>query len=138
MELCEYHDAGTLFRLMSDAERRQYPRLFLNLPFTLVLASGSEPLRGRLRDISQGGCFFTAGSAVNRDGRVTMDFVVLPRSICNATGRVVRGEGGDGFAVEFGAVNPDLQKFVDELESASPADRAAVLSRVLDPEIHVA
>jgi c-di-GMP-binding flagellar brake protein YcgR len=123
---------------MLAAERRQYPRLPLNLPMTLVLADGSEPLQGSLRDISQGGCFFTARSGVKTEGRVTMDFVVLPRSICNATGRVVRGRSGDGFGVEFGAVNSELQKFVDELSSASPAQRASVLSRVLDPEIHVA
>jgi hypothetical protein len=67
-----------------------------------------------------------------------MDFVVLPRSICNATGRVVRDEGANGFGVEFGAVNPDLQRFVDELAAASPAERPRVLSRVLDPEIHIA
>ena len=123
---------------MTDAERRQFPRLPLNLPFTLVMADGSEPLRGELRDISQGGCFFKARFGAKREGRVTMDFVVLPRSICNATGRVVRGEGGDGFGVEFGAVNPELQKFVDELGAASPDERARVLSRVLDPEIHIA
>jgi c-di-GMP-binding flagellar brake protein YcgR len=123
---------------MLAAERRQYPRLPLNLAMTLVLADGSEPLQGRLRDISQGGCFFTARSGVKPEGRVTMDFVVLPRSICNATGRVVRGEGDDGFGVEFGAVNSELQRFVDELGSAPPEQRSAVLSRVLDPEIHVA
>jgi hypothetical protein len=123
---------------MLSAERRQHPRLPLNLPFTLVLASGAEPQSGRLRDISQGGCFFTCHSGIRREGRVTMDFVVLPRSICNATGRVVRGQGGDGFGVEFGAVNAELQKFVDELSAASDTERADVLSRVLDPEIHVA
>jgi c-di-GMP-binding flagellar brake protein YcgR len=123
---------------MPAAERRQYPRLPLNLPLTLVLADGSEPLQGRLCDISQGGCFFTARCGVREEGRVTMDFVVLPRSICNATGRVVRGQGGNGFGVEFGAVNPELQRFVDELCAASPDERQQVLSRVLDPEIHVA
>jgi c-di-GMP-binding flagellar brake protein YcgR len=123
---------------MPAAERRQYPRLTFNLPITLVLADGSEPLKGRLRDISQGGCFFTSRVGVRQEGRITMDFVVLPRSICNATGRVVRNQGDDGFGVEFGAVNPELQKFVDELESASPTERGGVLSRVLDPEIHVA
>lgn len=123
---------------MAASDRRQYPRLWLNVPFTLVLSGGAEPLHGRIRDISQGGCFFTADSGVKREGRVTMDFVVLPRAICNATGRVVRDQDGDGFGVEFGAVNDELQKFVDELESASPVEREAVLSRILDPEIHVA
>lgn len=123
---------------MPDAERRQFPRLPLNLPFTLVLGDGSESLRGELRDISQGGCFFKAQFGAKREGRLTMDFVVLPRSICNATGRVVRGEAQDGFGVEFGAINPELQKFVDELSTASPDERARVLSRVLDPEIHIA
>jgi hypothetical protein len=93
--------------------------------------------RGHLSDISRGGCFFTADSGVKREGRVKMDFVVLPRAICNATGRIVRGDDGDGFAVEFGTMNTDLQKFFDELGSALPANRAEVLSRVLDPEIHV-
>ncbi len=122
---------------MTGSERRQYTRLFLDLPFTLVVSGSGEPQRGRIRDISQGGCFFTATSALREPARVTMDFVVLPRSICNATGRVIRGQG-DGFGVEFGAVNPELQKFVDQLESATPEERAKVLSRVLDPEIHLA
>ena len=119
-------------------DRRQFPRLALNLPVTLVLPTGAEPLHGKLLDISQGGCFFTARSGIRHEGRVTMDFVVLPRSICNATGRVVRGQDGHGFGVEFGAVNTDLQNFVDELRAASPSERPSVLSRVLDPEIHVA
>jgi len=123
---------------MNAAERRQHPRLPLNLPVTLVLASGAEQMHGQLRDISQGGCFFTSSAIVRRDGRVTMDFVVLPRSICNATGRVVRDEGGSGFGVEFGAINTELQEFVNELSAAAPSKRADVLARVLDPEIHLA
>jgi len=123
---------------MLSAERRQYPRLPLDLPVTLVLADGSDPLKGKLLDISQGGCFFTADFGARRDLRVTMDFVVLPRSICNATGRVVRDQKGGGFGVEFGAINPELQEFVDELGAASAEDRPRVLSRVLDPEIHIA
>lgn len=133
---------------MTTPDRRQFPRLELNLPFTLVVPGRDRPLRGRLRDISQGGCFFTADPAapgVNPQGRVSMDFVVLPRAICNATGRVVRdaavpdsGGAAVGFGVEFGAVNAELQKFVDELEAATPQQRAEYLSRILDPEIYVA
>ncbi len=123
---------------MSAVERRQYTRLPLDLPLTLVLAGSADPVRGRLRDISQGGCFVKVDSAIAREGRITMDFVVLPRSICNATGRVVRDHGGDGFGVEFGATNEALQKFVSKLEGASTSERDAVLARVLDPEIHVA
>ncbi|HEY4184535.1 MAG TPA: PilZ domain-containing protein [Polyangia bacterium] len=123
---------------MSAVERRQYTRLPLDLPLTLVLSGSSDPVRGRLRDISQGGCFVTVDSGIDRDGRITMDFVLLPRSICNATGRVVRDQGQAGFGVEFGATNEALQKFVSRLETASPTERAAVLARVLDPEIHVA
>lgn len=122
---------------MTASERRQHTRLRLDLPFTLVVAGKGEPSRGHIRDISQGGCFFTAHPRLREQGRVTMDFVVLPRSICNATGRVVRDAGG-GFGVEFGAVNPELQKFVDQLEAATPEQRQEVLARVLDPEIHVA
>jgi hypothetical protein len=145
-------------RLTSDVERRHYTRMPFDLPFTLVVTGGSEPLRwrlrdvsqatptgwracqigcGRLSDISQGGCFLTPGFGVKREGRVDMDFVVRPCLICNATGHVVRDDGGDGFAVEFGTVNSDLQKFLDELGSALPVERAEVLSRVRDPELHV-
>jgi c-di-GMP-binding flagellar brake protein YcgR len=123
---------------MIAAERRQYTRLPLDLPLTLMLSGSAEPVRGRLRDISQGGCFVTVDAGINRDGRITMDFVVLPRAICNATGRVVRDDSRVGFGVEFGATNEALQKFVTRLEQASPRERDAVLARVLDPEIHVA
>ena len=123
---------------MSAVERRQYTRLPLDLPLTLVMAGSADPVRGRLRDISQGGCFVSVESGIAREGRITMDFVVLPRSICNATGRVVRDQGRTGFGVEFGATNEALQKFVSRLEGASASEREAVLARVLDPEIHVA
>jgi len=124
---------------MNVQERRQFPRLPLNVPFTLVVPGRDRPVRGRLRDISQGGCFFTAEPMVSQHRRVSMDFVVLPRSICNATGRVVRDtNGGTGFGVEFGAVNAELQRFVDELEAATPQQRAEYLSRILDPEIYIA
>ena len=52
--------------------------------------------------------------------------------------RVVRGDAGVGFGVEFGAVNPELQSFVSELASVPPERHAEVLARVLDPEIHIA
>jgi c-di-GMP-binding flagellar brake protein YcgR len=129
---------------MDGAERRQFPRLRLDVPVTLVVPGQGRPLRGQIKDISQGGCFFTATAApaVSREGRVSMDFVVLPRAICNATGRVVRDaedeqSGSAGFGVEFGAVNSEMQKFVDELEAASPERRAEYLARILDPEIYV-
>ena len=123
---------------MEVEERRQHRRLELDLPLTLLRPGSDEPVRARLRDISQGGCFFTAGSGVKTEGRITIDFVVLPRAICNATGRVVRGQGDGGFGVEFGATNDALQKFVTRLETASPDEREAVLARILDPEIHLA
>ncbi|HEY8924198.1 MAG TPA: PilZ domain-containing protein [Polyangia bacterium] len=123
---------------MEVGERRQHRRLELDLPLTVVQPGSSEPLRARLKDISQGGCFFTVGAAVKAEGRITIDFVVLPRAICNATGRVVRGRTGDGFGVEFGATNDALQKFVARLETASAGEREAVLARILDPEIHLA
>lgn len=123
---------------MDVEERRQHRRMELDLPLTLVQVGSDDPIRGRLLDISQGGCFFKATSGVRADGRITIDFVVLPRAICNATGRVVRGQGGDGFGVEFGATNDALQKFVSRLEAATPGERDAVLARVLDPEIHLA
>ena len=79
---------------MEVGERRQHRRLELDLPLTVVQPGSNEPVRARLKDISQGGCFFTVGSAVKADGRITIDFVVLPRAICNATGRVVRTFAG--------------------------------------------
>jgi len=129
---------ATLMGSSGPMERRQHPRLEVNVPVTLVVSGGTAPLRGRIRDISQGGCFFSGDSSIRREGRLTMDFVVLPRSICNATGRVIRGDAEGGFAVEFGAINEALQKFVGELQGTSPAARAELLSRILDPEIHVA
>lgn len=125
---------------MPAAERRQYPRLSVNLPFTLVVPGVDKPIRGQLRDISQGGCFFTTEPVLDRSRRISVDFVVLPRSICNATGRVVREDSGEesGYGVEFGAINPELQQFVSELGSAPEERRREYLARVLDPEIHVA
>ena len=66
-----------------------------------------------------------------------MDFVVLPRSICNATGPGRPGRRRRGLRGRVRR-HPELQKFVDELQTASPAERAQVLSRVLDPDIDVA
>jgi c-di-GMP-binding flagellar brake protein YcgR len=122
---------------VTSAERRQFERLSLDVPLTL-LVSGQAPRRGRIRDISMGGCFLVGDSEVRHEGRVALDFVVLPRAIYNATKRIVRAIEGDGFAVEFGAVNDELQRFVAELRAADPERRAECLSRILDPEIHVA
>ena len=124
---------------MPAAERRQYPRLALNLPFTLVVPGQDRPIKGQLHDISQGGCFFTTEPVLDRSRRISVDFVVLPKSICNATGRVVREDQHEsGYGIEFGAINPELQQFVAELSSAPEEQRAEYLARVLDPEIHVA
>lgn len=123
---------------MEAVERRQHRRLALDVPLTLVLGGSAESVPGRLRDISQGGCSFSARSEVRHEGRITIDFVVLPRAICNATGRVVRDHGSGGFGVEFGAVNDAFRKFVSRLETVSGSERQDVLARILDPEIHLA
>jgi hypothetical protein len=51
---------------MGWSEQREYPRLGLGLPVTLLFL-GRGPFEAELQDISRGGCFFTSDAAVALD-----------------------------------------------------------------------
>jgi hypothetical protein len=119
-------------------EQRQYPRLGLGLPVTLVLLGRGE-VSAELQDISRGGCFFKSTQTVAIDRRIS---VVLSSTnggkTFQASGRVVRTVAYKGFAVLFDEDDGGtIEEFIRELGPLPQESRAALLSSKLKPEIQI-
>jgi hypothetical protein len=125
---------------MGWSEQREYPRLGLGLPVTLLFLgqAGHGQVQAELQDISRGGCFFKSNAAVSLDKRISVVLSANGGKTCQASGRVVRTVAYRGFAVLF---DQDDTASLDELLrdlNALPLDgRAALLSSVLRPEIQI-
>jgi len=122
---------------MGGLEQRQFPRLGLGVPVTL-LRLGKPPLDAELQDISRGGCFFKADEAVAVDRRISVSLAAEGGKSCQASGRVVRTVAYKGFAVLFdqddgGAV----EDFIRDLVPLAQEARAEVLGSTLKPQIQI-
>jgi hypothetical protein len=118
-------------------EQRQYPRLGLGVPVTLVFGVQRQKVPGDLQDISCGGCFFKARITVDLDRRVA---VVLHASgkRWRATGRVVRTLAYKGFAVLFDEPGTrSIAELLKLIEPLSQEARVAFFSTELKPEIEI-
>lgn len=125
---------------MGWSEQRQYPRLGLGLPVTLLfLGRASEgPVAAELQDISRGGCFFKSDAAVSLDRRISVVLSAAGGKTCQASGRVVRTVAYKGFAVLFDQDDTSsLDDLLRDLTSLPQERRAALLSTVLRPEIQI-
>jgi hypothetical protein len=137
---------------MGWSEQRQYPRLGLGVPVTLLFLGGSggrghgegegERTTGQvsaeLQDISRGGCFFKSDAPVNVDKRISVVLSATGGRTCQASGRVVRTVAYRGFAVLFD--EDDMSSMDELLRDLTPLpqeSRAALLSTVLRPEIQI-
>ena len=119
-------------------EQRQYPRLGLGLPVTLMLLGRGE-VSAELQDISRGGCFFKSSETVPVDRRIS---VVLSTTnggkTVQASGRVVRTVAYKGFAVLFDEDDGGaIEEFIRDLTPLAQEGRAALLSSTLKPEIQI-
>jgi PilZ domain len=122
---------------MGGTEQRQYPRLGLGLPVTLLfLGHGQEA--AELQDISLGGCFFKSRHDVSLDRRISVVLSASGGKTCQASGRVVRTVAYKGFAVLFDQDDSgSLDDFIRDLTPLPQESRAALISSVLKPEIQI-
>jgi hypothetical protein len=121
---------------MGMVEQRQYPRLGLGLPVTLLFSEQGQSVSGELQDISHGGCFFKATAPVEVNRRISVVFSVSSGRTCKASGRVVRTVAYRGFAVLFDD-DGAIAEFIDDITPLSQERRAAYLRDVLKPEIEI-
>jgi PilZ domain len=123
---------------MAAKEQRQYPRLGLGLPVTLMLL-GRGDVSAELQDISRGGCFFKSGEAVPVDRRISVVLSTASGSkTVHASGRVVRTVAYKGFAVLFDEDDGGaIEEFIRDLTPLAQEGRAALLSSTLKPEIQI-
>jgi hypothetical protein len=122
---------------MAGTEQRQYPRLGLGLPVTLVLL-GRGQVSAELQDISRGGCFFKSREVVPLDRRISVALSVEGGKTCQASGRVVRTVAYKGFAVLFDQDDGGaIEEFIRDLTPLPQESRAALLSSLLKPEIQI-
>jgi hypothetical protein len=138
---------GMLAR-MGWSEQRQYPRLGLGLPVTLLFLGqgagqgagqgGAGEVAAELQDISRGGCFFKSNATVTVDKRISVVLSATGGKTCQASGRVIRTVAYKGFGVLFD--QDDMSSMDELLRDLTPLpqeSRAALLSAVLRPEIQI-
>ena len=119
-------------------DQRQHPRFGLGLPVTLVFGDHGLRVSGELQDISSGGCFFKARTAVDVGRRISVVLADAGGHTCRASGRVVRTLAYRGFAVLFDeAGSLAVGEFIKGFGPLAPADRVAFLSHELVPEIQI-
>ena len=126
---------------MGRSEQRQYPRLGLGLPVTLLFLGGHSrngQVEAELQDISRGGCFFKSNIEMAIDKRISVVLSATGGKTCQASGRVVRTVAYKGFAVLFDETDTSsLDELLRDLTPLPQESRAALLSNVLRPEIQI-
>ena len=126
---------------MGWSEQRQYPRLGLGLPVTLLFLGGQSrngQVEAELQDISAGGCFFKSNIEMAIDKRISVVLSATGGKTCQASGRVIRTLAYKGFAVLFDETDTSaLDELLRELTPLPQESRAALLSTVLRPEIQI-
>src|SRR5438477_3145396 len=126
-----------MLQRMGWSEQREYPRLGLGLPVTLLFL-GRGQFEAELQDISRGGCFFKSDATVALDKRISVVLSANGGKTCQASGRVVRTVAYKGFAVLFDEDDGGaIDDFIRELTPLPQESRAALLSSVLKPEIEI-
>jgi hypothetical protein len=131
---------------MGWSEQRQYPRLGLGLPVTLLFLGsggagghgGTGEVAAELQDISRGGCFFKSNVPISIDKRISVVLSATGGKTCQASGRVVRTVAYKGFAVLFDEDDmSSMDELLHDLLPLPQESRAALLSTVLRPEIQI-
>jgi hypothetical protein len=134
---------------MGWSEQRQYPRLGLGLPVSLLFLgsrfgaqfggqSSNHQVEAELQDISRGGCFFKSNLEMAIDKRISVVLSATGGKTCQASGRVVRTVAYKGFAVLFDEADTSaLDELLRDLTPLPQESRAALLSTVLRPEIQI-
>jgi c-di-GMP-binding flagellar brake protein YcgR len=120
-----------------QSERRQFTRIVVDVPVTLVVTGRRGPVAAHLDDISEGGCYFAADVGLKTGWQVTLSFMMPERRLCSAMGTIVRDDKSTGFGVEFTTINDALRGLVQSLVNASAEDRPRLIAQLADGEIHI-
>jgi c-di-GMP-binding flagellar brake protein YcgR len=118
-------------------ERRQFARIDVDVPVTLVVTGRRGPVAARLNNISEGGCYFAADVGLKTGWQVSLSFMMPERRLCSAMGTIVRETDAAGFGVEFTTLNEALRDLVQAMVTASDADRPRLIAQLADGEIHI-
>jgi c-di-GMP-binding flagellar brake protein YcgR len=118
-------------------ERRQFTRIAVDVPVTLVVTGRRGPVAARLDNISEGGCYFAADVGLKTGWQVSLSFMMPERRLCSAMGTIVREANASGFGVEFTTLNEALRGLVQALVTASDDDRPRLIAQMADGEIHI-
>jgi PilZ domain-containing protein len=119
------------------ADRRRHLRAPIGLNAQLVIAGHPFEVPATLRDLSESGCFFATAAPVRLGWTVSLSFLVMPRDLCQAEGRVVRALTAQGFGVEFEKVNPTLLGLMRRLVATPESQRGWLLQALCDPHIEI-
>jgi hypothetical protein len=122
---------------MGMIEQRQYPRLGLGLPVTLLFSDPEQEVAGELQDLSLGGCFFKSVRQVDMNRRISVMFSDNFGKTFEASGRVVRTVAYRGFAVLFNSSAEGINDIIRDISPLNREDRARFLSTNLKPEIRI-
>jgi hypothetical protein len=120
-----------------QSERRQFARIAVDVPVTLVVTGRRGPIAAHLDDISEGGCYFAADVGLKAGWQVTLSFMMPERRLCSAMGTIVREDQSAGFGVEFTTLNEALRGLIQSLVTASDEERPRVIAQLADGEIHI-
>jgi c-di-GMP-binding flagellar brake protein YcgR len=118
-------------------ERRQFVRVTIDVPVTLMVTGRRGPVAARLDNISEGGCYFAADVGLKTGWQVSLSFMMSERRLCSAMGTIVREGNAAGFGVEFTTLNEALRSYVRSLVSAPEQERPKLVAQMADGEIHI-
>jgi hypothetical protein len=121
---------------VQQQERRQFTRITVDVPVTLLVTGRRGPVTARLDNLSEGGCYFAADVGLKTGWQVSLSFMMPERRLCSAMGTIVR-EKASGFGVEFTTINETLRSLIQSLVTASDEDRPRLVAQMADGEIHI-
>jgi PilZ domain len=122
---------------MDRVDQRQYPRLGLGLPVTLLFSDPEQKVAGELQDLSLGGCFFKSSRQLDMNTRISVMFSDNTGKTFEASGRVVRTMAYRGFAVLFVSSAEGINDIIRDISQLTQEERARFLGAVLKPEIRI-
>ena len=98
-------------------ERRRYPRFSVRGEAEVYSTGSSFPARGRLTDLSMGGCFVELLSALTMDMKVTVVLLIAQRRI-RVLGVVKSVLTNFGLGIQFQHYEPEDLKMMEEVLAA--------------------
>ncbi|MCG8418745.1 MAG: PilZ domain-containing protein [Proteobacteria bacterium] len=121
-------------------DRRRHRRYVLQTELTVLIGAEKTPVPGKLLDLSAGGAFITARTAIELGAGTFVHMVYQHSTICEATGHVVRTlpfGSETGAAIEFAFANQELVAFLHTYKQTAEALRWELLQALSDIQIRL-